>query len=148
MFPILFILLILLIIIFLLFDFYRKENIKNIEETDEHYEIIKFFNPDTYEIIKDDLDEFNKIIEIVKYDSSLFYYYYDTLNLIVKDIEELIESLMLNIPQNPEIVEKINEIKIFFRKNLYDKIDELKKEYYKKPTIVNILNKSLTESLN
>lgn len=132
--------------IFIKFKFFSKENLDNSENKEkdlfkdltEDYYVIKFFNQDTYKNIIEYLEEFNKILDIINYDNSLFFYYLDTLNIIVDKIENLLDSLFLNIPQHELIDENILKIKEDVINGLKKKIESLESEILKDENIKNV----------
>lgn len=136
----------IILFIFFKFKISLKENLNNSDNKEkdlfkdltDDYTVIKFFNSETYKDIVEYLEDFNKILDIIEYDNSLFFYYLDTLNNITDKIEELLDFLFLNIPQHKLIDTDILKIKEDTTKGLKKKIETLKTKILKDENTKNI----------
>ena len=70
----------------------NKENIENVKSNSllnsdivksSDYQFIKSYNKALYQDINNDVLEFYRLLDIIKYEPSLFYYYYHTIETII-----------------------------------------------------------------
>lgn len=132
----------------------NKENIENVKSNSllnsdivksSDYQFIKSYNKALYQDINNDVLEFYKLLDIIKYESSLFYYYYHTMETIIYNIQNNIDALNINTLQDDELKKVIKDIKNNITEKLKKEIEELKKECDKKDTEINIYNQSILD---
>lgn len=132
----------------------NKENIENVKSNSllnsdivksSDYQFIKSYNKALYQDINNDVLEFHRLIDIIKYEPSLFYYYYHTLETIIYNIQNNIDTLNINTLQDNKLKKVIKNIKNNITEKLKKEIEELKKECDKKDTEINIYNQSLLD---
>lgn len=146
--------LIFMILILFLKYHKNKENIENVKSNSllnsdivksSDYQFIKSYNKALYQDINNDVLEFYKLLDIIKYESSLFYYYYHTMETIIYNIQNNIDALNINTLQDDELKKVIKDIKNNITEKLKKEIEELKKECDKKDTEINIYNQSILD---
>lgn len=146
--------LIFMILILFLKYHKNKENIENVKSNSllnsdivksSDYQFIKSYNKALYQDINNDVLEFHRLIDIIKYEPSLFYYYYHTLETIIYNIQNNIDALNINTLQDDKLKKVIKDIKNNITEKLKKEIEELKKECDKKDTEINIYNQSLLD---
>ena len=132
----------------------NKENIENVKSNSllnsdivksSDYQFIKSYNKALYQDINNDVLEFYRLMNIIKYEPLLFYYYYHTLETIIYNIQNNIDALNINTLQDDELKKVIKDIKNNITEKLKKEIEELKKECDKKDTEINIYNQSLLD---
>lgn len=132
----------------------NKENIENVKSNSllnsdiiksSDYQFIESYNKALYQDINNDVLEFHRLIDIIKYEPSLFYYYYHTLETIIYNIQNNIDALNINTLQDVKLKKVIKDIKNNITEKLKKEIEELKKECDKKDTEINIYNQSLLD---
>ncbi len=132
----------------------NKENIENVKSNSllnsdivksSDYQFIKSYNKALYQDINNDVLEFYRLMNIIKYEPSLFYYYYHTIETIIYNIQNNIDALNINTLQDDELKKVIKDIKNNITEKLKKEIEELKKECDKKDTEINIYNQSLLD---
>lgn len=132
----------------------NKENIENVKSNSllnsdivksSDYQFIKSYNKALYQDINNDVLEFHRLIDIIKYEPSLFYYYYHTLETIISNIQNNIDALNINTLQDDKLKKVIKDIKNNITEKLKKEIETLKKECDKKDTEINIYNHSLLD---
>lgn len=132
----------------------NKENIENVKSNSllnsdiiksSDYQFIESYNKALYQDINNDILEFHRLIDIIKYEPSLFYYYYHTLETIIYNIQNNIDALNINTLQDDKLKKVIKDIKNNITEKLKKEIEELKKECDKKDTEINIYNQSLLD---
>lgn len=146
--------LIFMILILFLKYHKNKENIENVKSNSllnsdiiksSDYQFIESYNKALYQDINNDVLEFHRLIDIIKYEPSLFYYYYHTLETIIYNIQNNIDALNINTLQDDKLKKIIKDIKNNIIEKLKKEIEELKKECDKKDTEINIYNQSLLD---
>lgn len=146
--------LIFMILILFLKYHKNKENIENVKSNSllnsdivksSDYQFIKSYNKALYQDINNDVLEFYRLLDIIKYEPSLFYYYYHTIETIIYNIQNNIDALNINTLQDDELKKVIKDIKNNITEKLKKEIEELKKECDKKNTEINIYNQSLLD---
>lgn len=146
--------LIFMILILFLKYHKNKENIENVKSNSllnsdivksSDYQFIKSYNKVLYQDINNDVLEFYRLLDIIKYEPSLFYYYYHTIETIIYNIQNNIDALNINTLQDDELKKVIKDIKNNITEKLKKEIEELKKECDKKDTEINIYNQSLLD---
>lgn len=146
--------LIFMILILFLKYHKNKENIENVKSNSllnsdiiksSDYQFIESYNKALYQDINNDVLEFHRLIDIIKYEPSLFYYYYHTLETIIYNIQNNIDALNINTLQDVKLKKVIKDIKNNITEKLKKEIEELKKECDKKDTEINIYNQSLLD---
>ena len=146
--------LIFMILILFLKYHKNKENIENVKSNSllnsdivksSDYQFIKSYNKALYQDINNDVLEFYRLMNIIKYEPSLFYYYYHTMKTIIYNIQNNIDALNINTLQDDELKKVIKDIKNNITEKLKKEIEELKKECDKKDTEINIYNQSLLD---
>lgn len=146
--------LIFMILILFLKYHKNKENIENVKSNSllnsdiiksSDYQFIESYNKALYQDINNDVLEFHRLIDIIKYEPSLFYYYYHTLETIIYNIQNNIDALNINTLQDDKLKKVIKDIKNNITEKLKKEIEELKKECDKKDTEINIYNQSLLD---
>ena len=146
--------LIFMILILFLKYHKNKENIENVKSNSllnsdivksSDYQFIKSYNKALYQDINNDVLEFYRLMNIIKYEPLLFYYYYHTLETIIYNIQNNIDALNINTLQDDELKKVIKYIKNNITEKLKKVIEELKKEWDKKDTEINIYNQSLLD---
>ena len=146
--------LIFMILILFLKYHKNKENIENVKSNSllnsdivksSDYQFIKSYNKALYQDINNDVLEFYRLMNIIKYEPLLFYYYYHTLETISYNIQNNIDALNINTLQDDELKKVIKDIKNNITEKLKKEIEELKKECDKKDTEINIYNQSLLD---
>ena len=146
--------LIFMILILFLKYHKNKENIENVKNNSllnsdivksSDYQFIKTYNKALYQDINNDVLEFYRLMNIIKYEPSLFYYYYHTIETIIYNIQNNIDALNINTLQDDELKKVIKDIKNNITEKLKKEIEELKKECDKKDTEINIYNQSLLD---
>lgn len=146
--------LIFMILILFLKYHKNKENIENVKSNSllnsdivksSDYQFIKSYNKALYQDINNDVLEFYRLMNIIKYEPSLFYYYYHTIETIIYNIQNNIDALNINTLQDDELKKVIKDIKNNITEKLKKEIEELKKECDKKDTEINIYNQSLLD---
>lgn len=146
--------LIFMILILFLKYHKNKENIENVKSNSllnsdivksSDYQFIKSYNKALYQDINNDVLEFYRLMNIIKYEPLLFYYYYHTLETIIYNIQNNIDALNINTLQDDELKKVIKDIKNNITEKLKKEIEELKKECDKKDTEINIYNQSLLD---
>lgn len=146
--------LIFMILILFLKYHKNKENIENVKSNSLlnsdivksfDYQFIKSYNKALYQDINVDVLEFYRLIDIIKYEPSLFYYYYHTMETIIYNIQNNIDALNINTLQDDKLKKVIKDIKNNITEKLKKEIEELKKECDKKDTEINIYNQSLLD---
>lgn len=146
--------LIFMILILFLKYHKNKENIENVKSNSllnsdivksSDYQFIKTYNKALYQDINNDVLEFYRLLDIIKYEPSLFYYYYHTLETIIYNIQNNIDALNINTLQDDKLKKVIKDIKNNITEKLKKEIEELKKECEKKDTEINIYNQSLLD---
>lgn len=146
--------LIFMILILFLKYHKNKENIENVKSNSllnsdiiksSDYQFIKSYNKALYQDINNDVLEFHRLIDIIKYEPSLFYYYYHTMETIIYNIQNNIGALNINTLQDDKLKKVIKDIKNNITEKLKKEIEELKKECDKKDTEINIYNQSLLD---
>lgn len=132
----------------------NKENIENVKSNSllnsdivksSDYQFIKSYNKALYQDINNDVLEFYKLLDIIKYEPSLFYYYHHTMETIIYNIQNNIDALNINTLQDDELKKVIKDIKNNITEKLKKEIEELKKECDKKDTEINIYNQSILD---
>lgn len=132
----------------------NKENIENVKSNSllnsdifksSDYQFIKSYNKVLYQDINNDVLEFYRLLDIIKYEPSLFYYYYHTIETIIYNIQNNIDALNINTLQDDKLKKVIKDIKNNIIEKLKKEIEELKKECDKKDTEINIYNQSLLD---
>lgn len=132
----------------------NKENIENVKSNSllnsdivksSDYQFIKSYNKALYQDINNNVLEFYRLLDIIKYESSLFYYYYHTMETIIYNIQNNIDALNINTLQDDELKKVIKDIKNNITEKLKKEIEELKKECDKKDTEINIYNQSILD---
>ena len=132
----------------------NKENIENVKSNSllnsdivksSDYQFIKSYNKALYQDINNDVLEFYRLMNIIKYEPLLFYYYYHTIETIIYNIQNNIDALNINTLQDDELKKVIKDIKNNITEKLKKEIEELKKECDKKDTEINIYNQSLLD---
>lgn len=143
-----------MILILLLKYHKNKENIENVKSNSllnsdivksSDYQFIKSYNKALYQDINNDVLEYYRLMNIIKYEPSLFYYYYHTIETIIYNIQNNIDALNINTLQDDELKKVIKDIKNNITEKLKKEIEELKKECDKKDTEINIYNQSLLD---
>ena len=143
-----------MILILLLKYHKNKENIENVKSNSllnsdivksSDYQFIKTYNKALYQDINNNVLEFYRLLDIIKYEPSLFYYYYHTIETIIYNIQNNIDALNINTLQDDELKKVIKDIKNNITEKLKKEIEELKKECDKKDTEINIYNQSLLD---
>lgn len=151
---ILIICLIFMILILFLKYHKNKENIENVKSNSllnpdivksSDYQFIKSYNKALYQDINNDVLEYYRLMNIIKYEPSLFYYYYHTIETIIYNIQNNIDALNINTLQDDKLKKVIKDIKNNITEKLKKEIEELKKECDKKDTEINIYNQSLLD---
>lgn len=146
--------LIFMILILFLKYHKNKENIENVKSNSllnsdivksSDYQFIKTYNKALYQDINNDVLEFYRLLDIIKYEPSLFYYYYHTIETIIYNIQNNIDALNINTLQDDKLKKVIKDIKNNITEKLKKEIEELKKECDKKDTEINIYNQSLLD---
>lgn len=146
--------LIFMILILFLKYHKNKENIENVKSNSllnsdivksSDYQFIKSYNKTLYQDINNDVLEFYRLLDIIKYEPSLFYYYYHTIETIIYNIQNNIDALNINTLQDDKLKKVIKDIKNNITEKLKKEIEELKKECDKKDTEINIYNQSLLD---
>ena len=146
--------LIFMILILFLKYHKNKENIENVKSNSllnsdivksSDYQFIKTYNKALYQDINNDILEFYRLLDIIKYEPSLFYYYYHTIETIIYNIQNNIDALNINTLQDDKLKKIIKDIKNNITEKLKKEIEELKKECDKKDTEINIYNQSLLD---
>lgn len=146
--------LIFMILILFLKYHKNKENIENVKSNSllnsdivksSDYQFIKSYNKALYQDINNDVLEFYKLLDIIKYEPSLFYYYHHTMETIIYNIQNNIDALNINTLQDDELKKVIKDIKNNITEKLKKEIEELKKECDKKDTEINIYNQSILD---
>lgn len=146
--------LIFMILILFLKYHKNKENIENVKNNSllnsdivksSDYQFIKSYNKALYQDINNDVLEYYRLMNIIKYEPSLFYYYYHTIETIIYNIQNNIDALNINTLQDDELKKVIKDIKNNITEKLKKEIEELKKECDKKDTEINIYNQSLLD---
>lgn len=146
--------LIFMILILFLKYHKNKENIENVKSNSllnsdivksSDYQFIKSYNKALYQDINNDVLEFYRLLDIIKYEPSLFYYYYHTMETIIYNIQNNIDALNINTLQDDKLKKVIKDIKNNITEKLKKEIEELKKECDKKDTEINIYNQSLLD---
>ena len=146
--------LIFMILILFLKYHKNKENIENVKSNSllnsdivksSDYQFIKSYNKALYQDINNNVLEFYRLLDIIKYESSLFYYYYHTMETIIYNIQNNIDALNINTLQDDELKKVIKDIKNNITEKLKKEIEELKKECDKKDTEINIYNQSILD---
>ena len=146
--------LIFMILILFLKYHKNKENIENVKSNSllnsdivksSDYQFIKTYNKTLYQDINNDVLEFYRLLDIIKYEPSLFYYYYHTIETIIYNIQSNIDALNINTLQDEQHKKVIKDIKNNITEKLKKEIEELKKECDKKDTEINIYNQSLLD---
>lgn len=146
--------LIFMILILFLKYHKNKENIENVKSNSllnsdivksSDYQFIKSYNKTLYQDINNDVLEFYRLLDIIKYEPSLFYYYYHTMETIIYNIQNNIDALNINTLQDDKLKKIIKDIKNNIIEKLKKEIEELKKECDKKDTEINIYNQSLLD---
>lgn len=146
--------LIFMILILFLKYHKNKENIENVKSNSllnsdivksSDYQFIKSYNKALYQDINNDVLEFYRLMNIIKYEPLLFYYYYHTIETIIYNIQNNIDALNINTLQDDELKKVIKDIKNNITEKLKKEIEELKKECDKKDTEINIYNQSLLD---
>lgn len=146
--------LIFMILILFLKYHKNKENIENVKSNSllnsdivksSDYQFIKTYNKALYQDINNDVLEFYRLTNILKYEPSLFYYYYHTIETIIYNIQNNIDALNINTLQDDKLKKVIKDIKNNITEKLKKEIEELKKECDKKDTEINIYNQSLLD---
>ena len=146
--------LIFMILILFLKYHKNKENIENVKSNSllnsdivksSDYQFIKSYNKALYQDINNDVLEFYRLLDIIKYEPSLFYYYYHTIETIIYNIQNNIDALNINTLQDDKLKKVIKDIKNNITEKLKKEIEELKKECDKKDTEINIYNQSLLD---
>ena len=132
----------------------NKENIENVKSNSllnsdivksSDYQFIKSYNKVLYQDINNDVLEFYKLLDIIKYEPSLFYYYHHTMETIIYNIQNNIDALNINTLQDDKLKKVIKDIKNNITEKLKKEIEELKKECDKKDTEINIYNQSILD---
>ena len=132
----------------------NKENIENVKSNSllnsdivksSYYQFIKSYNKALYQDINNDVLEFYKLLDIIKYEPSLFYYYHHTMETIIYNIQNNIDALNINTLQDDKLKKVIKDIKNNITEKLKKEIEELKKECDKKDTEINIYNQSILD---
>ena len=132
----------------------NKENIENVKSNSllnsdivksSDYQFIKSYNKALYQDINNDVLEFYKLLDIIKYEPSLFYYYHHTMETIIFNIQNNIDALNINTLQDDKLKKVIKDIKNNITEKLKKEIEELKKECDKKDTEINIYNQSILD---
>lgn len=132
----------------------NKENIENVKSNSllnsdivksSDYQFIKSYNKALYQDINNDVLEFYKLLDIIKYEPSLFYYYHHTMETIIYNIQNNIDALNINTLQDDKLKKVIKDIKNNITEKLKKEIEELKKECDKKDTEINIYNQSILD---
>ena len=132
----------------------NKENIENVKSNSllnsdivksSDYQFIKSYNKALYQDINNNVLEFYRLLDIIKYESSLFYYYYHTMETIIYNIQNNIDALNINTLQDDKLKKVIKDIKNNITEKLKKEIEELKKECDKKDTEINIYNQSILD---
>ena len=132
----------------------NKENIENVKSNSllnsdivksSDYQFIKTYNKALYQDINNDILEFYRLLDIIKYEPSLFYYYYHTIETIIYNIQNNIDALNINTLQDDKLKKIIKDIKNNITEKLKKEIEELQKECDKKDTEINIYNQSLLD---
>ena len=132
----------------------NKENIENVKSNSllnsdivksSDYKFIKSYNKALYQDINNDVLEFYKLLDIIKYEPSLFYYYHHTMETIIYNIQNNIDALNINTLQDDKLKKVIKDIKNNITEKLKKEIEELKKECDKKDTEINIYNQSILD---
>ena len=132
----------------------NKENIENVKSNSllnsdivksSDYQFIKTYNKALYQDINNDVLEFYRLLDIIKHEPSLFYYYYHTIKTIIYNIQNNIDALNINTSQDDKFKKVIKDIKNNITEKLKKEIEELKKECDKKDTEINIYNQSLLD---
>ena len=146
--------LIFMILILFLKYHKNKENIENVKSNSllnsdivksSDYQFIKTYNKTLYQDINNDVLEFYRLLDIIKHEPSLFYYYYHTIKTIIYNIQNNIDALNINTLQDDKLKKVIKDIKNNITEKLKKEIEELKKECDKKDTEINIYNQSLLD---
>lgn len=146
--------LIFMILILFLKYHKNKENIENVKSNSllnsdivksSDYQFIKTYNKALYQDINNDVLEFYRLLDIIKHEPSLFYYYYHTIKTIIYNIQNNIDALNINTSQDDKFKKVIKDIKNNITEKLKKEIEELKKECDKKDTEINIYNQSLLD---
>lgn len=146
--------LIFMILILFLKYHKNKENIENVKSNSllnsdivksSDYQFIKSYNKALYQDINNDVLEFYKLLDIIKYEPSLFYYYHHTMETIIYNIQNNIDALNINTLQDDKLKKVIKDIKNNITEKLKKEIEELKKECDKKDTEINIYNQSILD---
>ena len=146
--------LIFMILILFLKYHKNKENIENVKSNSllnsdivksSDYQFIKSYNKVLYQDINNDVLEFYKLLDIIKYEPSLFYYYHHTMETIIYNIQNNIDALNINTLQDDKLKKVIKDIKNNITEKLKKEIEELKKECDKKDTEINIYNQSILD---
>ena len=132
----------------------NKENIENVKSNSllnsdivksSDYQFIKSYNKALDQDINNDVLEFYKLLDIIKYEPSLFYYYHHTMETIIYNIQNNIDALNINTLQDDKLKKVIKDIKNNITEKLKKEIEELKKECDKKDTEINIYNQSILD---
>ena len=146
--------LIFMILILFLKYHKNKENIENVKSNSllnsdivksSDYQFIKSYNKALYQDINNDVLEFYRLLDIIKCEPSLFYYYYHTMETIIYNIQNNIDALNINTLQDDKLKKVIKDIKNNITEKLKKEIEELKKECDKIDTEINIYNQSLLD---
>lgn len=146
--------LIFMILILFLKYHKNKENIENVKSNSllnsdivksSDYQFIKTYNKALYQDINNDVLEFYRLLDIIKHEPSLFYYYYHTIETIIYNIQNNISALNINTLQDDKLKKVIKDIKNNITEKLKKEIEELKKDCDKKDTEINIYNQSLLD---
>ena len=112
--------LIFMILILFLKYHKNKENIENVKSNSllnsdivksSDYQFIKSYNKALYQDINNDVLEFYKLLDIIKYEPSLFYYYHHTMETIIYNIQNNIDALNINTLQDDKLKKVIKDIK-------------------------------------
>lgn len=132
----------------------------NVHQKEEHFDdklkdltdnntlrIIKEFNRDSYEEIKNNISLFYNLVEYISLNIKLFTLYFNDLLIIQNYINLLIQSVHLNINQEPTTKEVLKETKKKVMDILDGEIYKLLITYkkYIKNQEINIFTQSLTE---
>lgn len=140
------------IVLLILLDFYQKEEhfdneLKDLTDNNT-LRIIKEFNKDSYDEIKKNISLFYNLVEYINLNIKLFTLYFNDLLIIQNYINLIIQSVHLNINQEPSAKEVLRETNKKVMDILNAEIYKLLIKYKNniKTKEINIFTQTLTDS--
>lgn len=140
------------IVLLILLNFYQKEEyfdneLKDLSDNNT-LKIIKEFNKDSYDEIKKNISLFYNLVEYIDLNIKLFTIYYNDLLIIQNYINLMIQSVHLNINQEPTAKEVLREtnkkVMDILNVEIYKLLIKYKNSIKKEE--INIFTQTLTDS--